>query len=90
MNKFLPSGLFISQMLVACGGSPAPAGAAGDTWYWYERVPLNSPAPHDGKGVVADGTGGSGPAKDIFVGCHQGARSDAQHSGHDFVYTQVK
>lgn len=31
MNKFLPSGLFISQMLVACGGSPAPAGTAGDT-----------------------------------------------------------
>jgi len=24
------------------------------------------------------------------VGCHQAAGSDAAHSGHDFVYTQVK
>ena len=66
------------------------AGKTGDTWYWYERVPANSPAPHDANGVVADGTGGSGPAKAICVGCHSATGSDAMHSGHDFVYTQVK
>jgi hypothetical protein len=62
----------------------------GDAWYFYERVPLDSPAPHDANGVVADGLGTSGAAKTICVGCHAGAGSDAQHSGHDFVYTQVK
>lgn len=56
------------------------AGTSGSTWYWYERVPLTSGAPHDDAGVVADGLGSSGPAKDICVGCHQGAGSDAQHS----------
>ena len=66
------------------------AGTTGDTWYWYERVPLASAAPHDDAGVVANGVGGTGPAKDICVGCHQGAGSDVNHSGHDFVYTQVK
>lgn len=66
------------------------AGTSGATWYWYERVPLNSPVPHDDAGVVADGLGSSGPAKDICVGCHQGAGSDSMHSGHDQVYTQVK
>lgn len=67
------------------------AGKTGDTWYWYERVPLTSAAPHDSvTGVVADATGVSGPAKDICVGCHQAAGSDAGHSGHDFVYTQVR
>ncbi len=66
------------------------AGTTGDTWFWYERVPLSSLAPHDDAGVVANGLGGSGPAKDICVGCHQGAGSDANHSGHDFVYTQVR
>jgi hypothetical protein len=66
------------------------AGKTGDTWYFYERVPLDHPAPHDTYGVVADGAGGSGPANTICVGCHQAAGSDAAHSGHDFVYTQVK
>ena len=66
------------------------AGNTGDTWYWYERVPLTSAAPHDANGVVADGSGASGPAQTICVGCHQAAGSDAGHSGHNFVYTQVK
>lgn len=66
------------------------AGTTGDTWHWYERVPLDSAAPHDDKGVVAFGLGASGAAKDICVGCHQAAGSDMDHGGHDFVYTQVK
>jgi hypothetical protein len=66
------------------------AGTTGDTWYWYETVPLASPAPHDANGVVADGLGGAGPAKSICVGCHSAAGVDADHPGHDFVYTQVK
>ena len=66
------------------------AGKTGDTWYWYEKVPLTSMAPHDANGVVADGTGGSGTAMSICVGCHSATGSDAGHSGHDFVYTQVK
>jgi hypothetical protein len=65
------------------------AGAGGDAWYWYERVPLDHPAPHDGNGVVADGLGDSGPAMTICVGCHSAAGIDADHPGHDFVYTQV-
>lgn len=66
------------------------AGNTGDTWYWYERVPQSSAAPHDSNGVVADGSGSSGPALNICVGCHQAAGSDANHPGHHFVYTQVK
>jgi len=66
------------------------AGKTGDTWYWYERVPLSSPAPHDNNGVVADGKGDAGPAKTICVGCHSAAGIDMAHSGHDFVYTQLQ
>lgn len=59
-------------------------GGAG--WYWYERV--------DGMGVVADGAGTSGAPKDICVGCHAGAGSDAAHTpspgARDFVYTPVQ
>lgn len=66
------------------------AGATGATWYFYEKVPLSSAAPHDPNGVVAYGLGSSGPAQTICVSCHQAAGSDANHSGHDFVYTQVK
>jgi hypothetical protein len=66
------------------------AGTTGDTWYWYERVPLDHPAPHDDNGVVADGDGGSGPAMSICVGCHSATGIDADHPGHDFVYTQIK
>lgn len=67
--------------------------AAGGNWYYYERVPLDSPAPHDAKGVVADGFGSAGPAKTICVGCHAGAGMDAAHTpspgARDFVYTPV-
>lgn len=54
----------------------------GEAWYWFERL--------DSSGVVVDGLGSSGPAKNICVGCHAGAGSDAAHSGHDLIYTQVK
>jgi hypothetical protein len=67
--------------------------AAGSNWYWYERVPLDSAAPHDDSGVVADGMGDEGPAKAICVGCHVAAGTDAAHTptehGHDQVYTPV-
>jgi hypothetical protein len=66
------------------------AGTDGADWYWYEVVPADSAAPHDADGVVADGQGDSGPALDICVSCHAAAGSDAGHSGHDFVYTQVE
>jgi hypothetical protein len=66
--------------------------AGGDAWYWYERVPLDSAAPHDKDGVVADGLGSAGAAKSICVGCHAGAGSDATHSvtaSSDYVYLQA-
>jgi hypothetical protein len=68
--------------------------AGGDNWYWYERVPTDSAAPHDANGVVADGMGNSGAAKDICVACHVAAGSDAAHTpsdgGRDQVYTPVQ
>jgi hypothetical protein len=68
--------------------------AGGANWYWYERVPLDSEAPHDNNGVVADGRGTSGPAKEICVGCHAAAGTDAAHTptpgGRDLVYTPVR
>ena len=68
--------------------------AGGAHWYWYESVPLDSSAPHDSAGVVADGMGDSGAAKSICVGCHAGAGSDAAHTpsehGRDQVYTAVQ
>jgi hypothetical protein len=70
-----------------------PDSAGGANWYWYERVPADHPAPHDANGVVADGTGASGPAKMICVGCHGPAGTDAAHTptagGRDQVYTPV-
>jgi hypothetical protein len=67
--------------------------AQGGNWYFYERVPTSSMAPHDSQGVVADGLGTSGPSKMICVGCHAGAGSDAPHTpspgAGDEVYTQV-
>jgi hypothetical protein len=67
--------------------------AGGANWYWYERVPAASDAPHDGNGVVADGKGDSGAAKSVCVGCHGGAGMDAAHTpspgGRDLVYTPV-
>ena len=67
--------------------------AGGANWYWYEIVPLDSAAPHDATGLVADGLGDGGPAKSICVGCHAAAGSDAMHTpsagGRDQVYTPV-
>ncbi len=67
--------------------------AGGANWYWYERVPISDPAPHDSAGVVADGMGNAGPAMQICVGCHGPAGSDADHTptagGRDLVYTPV-
>lgn len=70
--------------------------SGGANWYWYEQVPVATDpnmVPHDSNGVVADGKGGSGPAKDICVGCHIAAGSDAAHTpstgGRDQVYTPV-
>jgi hypothetical protein len=61
--------------------------AGGAAWYWYEDNPsLNPPG-----GVVADGKGDTGNAKDVCVACHVAAGSDMAHVGAgDFVYTQVK
>ncbi len=53
----------------------------GEAWYWYEEI---------GGSNVANSTGDVGTAKSVCVGCHGGAGSDAMHSGHDQVYTQVK
>lgn len=64
------------------------AGTTGDTWYWFEKVPLDSPVPHDDNGIVADGDGSKGPAMTICVDCHSAAGIDAEHPGHDFVYSQ--
>ncbi|MBC7975713.1 MAG: hypothetical protein H7138_12110 [Myxococcales bacterium] len=68
--------------------------AAGANWYWYERVPLDSEAPHDNNGTVADGNGDSGPAMTICVGCHNAAGADSAHTpsvgGRDQVYTPVR
>jgi len=64
----------------------------GANWYWYERLPLDSAAPHDAKGVVADGLGTAGPEKTICVGCHAGAGSDDAHfvtKSSDYVYGVV-
>jgi hypothetical protein len=70
-----------------------PDSANGANWYWYERVPLDSAAPHDAQGVVADGLGDTGPAQSICVGCHNAAGSDSAHTptpgGRDQVYTPV-
>jgi hypothetical protein len=64
----------------------------GANWYWYERVPLSSMAPHDSNGVVADGLGSAGTAQSICVGCHAGAGSNEGHTvmgSSDYVYLQV-
>jgi len=69
-----------------------PASDSGAGWYWYERVPLSSPVPHDSKGVVADGLGSKGAAQTICVGCHGAAALDDTHTvigSGDFVYDQI-
>jgi hypothetical protein len=103
-NKAWPMGAAAVKVLYPSMTDETPIGYAvylkladdsdgGSNWYWYERVPLNHPAPHDANGVVADGTGGSGPALDICVGCHNAAGADAAHTpsigGRDQVYTPV-
>jgi hypothetical protein len=99
-----PQGAAAVKELLASATSTTPVGyafytktaadsAGGANWYWYERVPLDSPAPHDANGVVADGMGSSGPAQTICVGCHGGAGSDAAHTpssgSRDQIYTPV-
>jgi hypothetical protein len=99
-----PSGAAAVKELYASADDDKPAGYAvylktksdsanGANWYWYERVPLDSAAPHDDDGVVADGLGSAGPAKAICVGCHVAAGSDDAHTpssgGRDQVYTPV-
>jgi hypothetical protein len=56
-------------------------GGAG--WYYFEESV---------EGVtVAEGIGSAGSAeRELCASCHQAAGKDATHSGHDFVYTQVK
>lgn len=91
-----PVGAASVKELYNSASDPAPVGFAvyrkladdsadGANWYWYERAPQD--------GVVADGTGESGNAKTICVGCHAGAGIDAMHTpspgGRDFVYTPV-
>lgn len=99
-----PVGAAAVKELYAAAGDTTPVGYAvylntgtgsgGDDWYWYERVPLDSPFPHDAYGVVADGLGNAGAPMTICVGCHAGAGSDAPHTpsvgGRDEVYTPVQ
>jgi len=99
-----PAGAAAVKELYATATSTTPAGyavyhkkqadsAGGANWYWYERVPLDSPAPHDANGVVADGVATSGTALTFCVACHAAAGSDAAHTpsagGRDQVYTPV-
>jgi hypothetical protein len=99
-----PKGAAAVKELYASATATTPVGYAvyvktdassanGANWYWYERVPLDSGAPHDAAGVVADGKGSSGAALTICVGCHGGAGTDALHTpspgGRDQVYTPV-
>jgi hypothetical protein len=68
------------------------ASDGGANWYWYERLPLASSAPHDSRGVVAEGLGSSGTAQSICVGCHAGAGSNEAHDvmgSSDYVYLQA-
>lgn len=99
-----PSGAAAVKELYASAEDEKPVGYAvylktqaesanGANWYWYERVPLDSAAPHADDGVVADGLGDEGPAKAICVSCHAAAGSDLAHTpstgGRDQVYTPV-
>ena len=81
----------VKELLVSDGGTAITgyaiglkltAGAStGAGWYWYEKV---------GGTLVANGKGDkAGNETTLCTGCHQGAGSDATHSGRDFVYTQV-
>lgn len=100
-----PKGAAAVKELYASADATEPVGVAvylktaaesggGNNWYWYERVPLDSAAPHDANGVVADGLGDKGPEKAICVSCHTAAGSDEAHTptpgGRDQVYTPVE
>lgn len=91
-----PKGAASVKELYASASDTTPMGYAvslklegdsggGANWYWYERISNQ---------VVADGTGGSGPAKSICVGCHTAAGVDAEHTpspgARDQVYTPVQ
>lgn len=99
-----PEGAAAVKELLADATSTTPVGYAvylktkadsadGANWYWYERVPLTSAAPHDANGVVADGMGSTGTAMSICVNCHGAAGSDTAHTpsvgGRDQIYTAV-
>lgn len=67
-------------------------GDYGSGWYGTKACQKTAPsaAPHDSRGVVADGLGGAGTAKSICVGCHA-AGSEGTHSvtgSADYVYLQ--
>ena len=76
----------------------ADTSEGGKNWYWYERVPRESPAPHDANGVVADGKGLTPETVSeykgkICVACHSGAGADSDshlvNRSSDFVYDVV-
>ena len=50
-------------------------------------APVTCPAPG---GADTDTASVRSPPKDVCVSCHARAGSDEAHSGHDFVYTQVR
>jgi hypothetical protein len=100
-----PKGAAAVKELLASANDPEPVGYAaylktdsdgdeGAGWYWYERVPADHPAPHDSRGVVADGAGHDGPERMICVGCHAAAGGDDAHTpstgSRDQVYTPVE
>ncbi|MEO8903523.1 MAG: hypothetical protein ABI488_14915 [Polyangiaceae bacterium] len=76
----------------------ADTSRGGANWYWYERVPQDSMAPHDANGIVADGIGltpeKTDAGKGICVGCHSGAGSDTEmhlvNKSGDFVYDVIE
>lgn len=52
-----------------------------ESFYYYEAM---------NGAVAADGLGTGGVSKMVCAGCHAAAGSDAEHPGHDAVYTQVR
>jgi hypothetical protein len=52
-----------------------------ESWLWYMEV---------GGTIVLNGRGDTPEPSAKCVGCHAQAGSDAEHSGHDYVYTQLK
>ncbi len=65
----------------AYGVKIAAGASTGASWYWFEK---------NGGSLIANGKGDkAGNELTVCTGCHQGAGSDAAHSGRDFVYTQV-